>query len=284
MILVSSPYPVACHTDNIGPGSIFVAVPGYTTHGASYVETAIERGAKTIVLQKDNAGLYDQLCTKGFAPNVKYVFVPCARRALAQRAARAAKYPAKRLKLIAVTGSAHKTEAVHGIAAALRAEGHCVAELGAVKNCIDDRCEKGMLLTPPADYLQRFFAQCVHEGVTHVVMEVSANAVSLYRVHGLHFDHVVFTSLAYTPPSFYENAAIYLAAKKFLFAHRAPHGMAHIVAGPWIDKLQDVLPAHTNVITCYDDEVVPALARSVVQACRLEHAVYASASERVVSL
>lgn len=284
MILASSAYPVACHTDHIGSGSTFVAVPGYTTHGASFVDLAIEKGATTIVLQKDNAGLYDQLCTKGLVAGVKYVFVPCARRALAQRAARASKYSAKHLKLIAVTGSVGKTKAAHTVAAALQAEGYRVAVLGAVKNCIDNRCEKGSMITPSADYLHQFFARCVHEGITHVVIEVAADAVSLHRVHGLTFDHIVFTSLSGTVPSFYASAADYLAAKKQLFKQRAEHGQAHVVAGPWVESLQDVLPVHTNVIACADDEVAVAVARSVVQACQAKHAAHVAAPERVVQL
>ena len=47
-------YPVTCHTDHVGPESIFVVIKGYKEDGSKYIKKAIKLGAKKIVLEKDN--------------------------------------------------------------------------------------------------------------------------------------------------------------------------------------------------------------------------------------
>ncbi len=46
-------YPVASHTDYIGQGSTFVAIPGSKDNGNFYIQLALEKGAKKIVVQSD---------------------------------------------------------------------------------------------------------------------------------------------------------------------------------------------------------------------------------------
>lgn len=46
-------FPVASHTDNVGPGSTFVAIRGLNFDGHHYIDVAIEKGATTIVVEND---------------------------------------------------------------------------------------------------------------------------------------------------------------------------------------------------------------------------------------
>ena len=52
-IAMSTIFPVACHTDNVGRGSTFVAIKGEQQDGAAYRPRALERGASIIVVQKN---------------------------------------------------------------------------------------------------------------------------------------------------------------------------------------------------------------------------------------
>src|SRR5690606_21868138 len=54
-------------------------------------------------------------------------------------------------------------------------------------------------------------------GVTHVVMEVSAQALTLHRVHGILFDGIIFTNFSHEHLEFYSTLDEYFSAKKLLF-------------------------------------------------------------------
>lgn len=47
-------YPVACHTDNVGPGSTFVAIEGTKYNGVDFIKLALEKGATKIVVNPDS--------------------------------------------------------------------------------------------------------------------------------------------------------------------------------------------------------------------------------------
>ena len=82
--------------------------------------------------------------------------------------------------------------------------------------------------TPESSELHRYFRMMVDRGITHVVMEVSSQALATHRVEGVRFDTCLFTNLAddhigeVEHPSF----AAYRAAKARLFRDFAPD---HIV-------------------------------------------------------
>jgi len=227
MSLLPSIYAVTCHTDNVGQGSIFVAIPGLRLHGAAFVAEAIRRGAKEIILQRGSACEYDALCQQDLAAGVVYRFVRCARTALARYAALVYGMPARTLKIIGVTGTKGKTTTSHLIAHFLRAAGKRVALIGTVKNCIGDLCEPSSLTTPNSDYIQLFLSLCRKQGVEYVVMEVSAHALTLQRVHGLLFEDVVFTNLSEDHLDFYNDITDYFAAKKRLVVLVKDCGRAH---------------------------------------------------------
>ena len=45
-------FPVACHTDNVRPGSIFVVIAGMKDDGLRHVALAIEKGTVEIVVER----------------------------------------------------------------------------------------------------------------------------------------------------------------------------------------------------------------------------------------
>ena len=46
-------FKVACHTDNVGAGTIFIAINGTKENGNSYIPVALSKGAKKIIEQAD---------------------------------------------------------------------------------------------------------------------------------------------------------------------------------------------------------------------------------------
>ncbi|MFH1831816.1 MAG: UDP-N-acetylmuramoyl-L-alanyl-D-glutamate--2,6-diaminopimelate ligase [bacterium] len=215
-------FPVTCHTDRVGPGSTYVAIAGFKQDGSVYVQDALKRGATTIVVQKSEQ-IFTQLGIESgqdcvIRDGVTYLVVDDARIALAELSRKTLGDPASKLKIIGITGTKGKSTTTWLIEHFLRAQGYKTALIGGIKNRILDEEEDSTLTTPSSDYLHMFFAECVKRGVSHVVMEVSAHALSLYRVHGLEFVAVGFTNLDPEHMDFYKNLDEYFDAKYLLFS------------------------------------------------------------------
>lgn len=220
-------YPVACHTDNVGPGTTFVAIKGFSSNGLDFVPDAIAKGASKLVIQEDEI-ISSSLATIIEHANIPVERVQDTRRALAHLSAQAAGYPAHMLHIIGVTGTKGKTTTTFLIAHLLKQAGYSVALTSTVKNTINDQDFPACLTTPQPDYLHQFLHVCVKAGVTHVVMEVAAQALSLFRVEGISFDAVVFTNFALEHLEFYTSMEDYFAAKCMLLALRKDNAPAYI--------------------------------------------------------
>ena len=96
--------------------------------------------------------------------------------------------------------------------------------LSTVYNKIGDAVVITKLTTQQPDYLHVFFDACVHAGVEYVVMEVAAQAFSLYRVHGLQFDMAIFINFSQEHGEFYPTLNDYFAAKAKIIEHMKPGG------------------------------------------------------------
>lgn len=204
--------PVACHTDNVVQGTIFVAIKGKKEDGAGHILTAVERGARAIYVDQA-CELDESIRTELAVRGIPCIVVDDARLVLAQLSSLAHDYPADKLKIVAVTGTKGKTTTVFLLEHILRTAGHKTALLSTVRNSIGDTIFKTNLTTRQPDYLQAFFAQCVAEGVHIVVMEVAAQAFSLQRVAGLRFDAAIVTNFEAEHAEFYATIDEYFAAK-----------------------------------------------------------------------
>lgn len=214
-------YPVTCHTDHVGPNSTFVVIKGFKEDGLQYIQTAIEKGATKIVLDKST-----QLTQK--SPGVEYIFVEDTRVALAELCAQALGNPAEKLKFIGITGTSGKTTTTYLIDYILRESGYKTALLGSVKNRILDQEEEITLTTQNSDYIQMFLAECVKKGVQVVTMEVSSHGLALNRIHGINFDVAGFTNLSPEHMDFHPTMDHYFETKTKIFDYLKKDGLAVI--------------------------------------------------------
>ena len=230
-------FKVACHTDHVGPGATFVAIPGSVSNGALYINTAIDRGAKQIVVQK-GVELDISVQERCFNEGIAITVVDNARLALAQLSARAYDYPARKLKIIGITGTKGKTTSVYLLHHILQQAGHKVAMLTGVENKIGDQSFPAELTTPHPDYIHMFFEQCVRKNVEYVVMEASAQGFSLHRLEGINFDAIVFTNFSLEHSEFYADIEDYFEAKCEIFEH-CKEGAPRIVNADdtWIKRI-----------------------------------------------
>jgi UDP-N-acetylmuramoyl-L-alanyl-D-glutamate--2,6-diaminopimelate ligase len=222
MNTLPSIFPVTCHTNHVGPGSTFVAIKGYEKDGADFIAQAIEKGAAALVIENE-VKLSDQVVMLIKEKNVVLRSVPDTRLALAILSAQAAGNPASQLKIIGITGTKGKTTTSFLLWHILKTAGYKTALLSTVNNYLDDQKFSAPLTTAQPDYLHQFLKLCVEQGVTHVVMEVAAQALSLHRVYGIEFDGIIFTNFSLEHLEFYASMEEYFAAKCRIFALAKPH-------------------------------------------------------------
>ncbi len=216
-------YKVACHTDNVGPGSTFVVIKGMKLDGADYISLALLKGATTVVVEQGM--IIDDSLKKLIASyNAELIMVPSARLALAQLSAQAYGYPAQSLTLIGITGTKGKSTTAFLAEHLLKTAGYKTALVSTIENRILNQRFEAPLTTPQPDYLHVFFDLCRSNGVQYVVMEVAAQALSLHRTATLLFDTSVFTNFSLEHSEFYATQNDYFAAKCSLFNQTSPQG------------------------------------------------------------
>ena len=183
------------------PGALFVAIPGFKTDGAKFIDAAISKGAVAIVGESNAAS----------------VQVDDARAALALIAANFYDRPADKLSLAGVTGTSGKTTTTKMIESIFDAGSEPVGLIGTIEYRAGDERLMADRTTPDAVVLQQWFAKMVDAGVRHAVMEVSSHALALKRTFGIHFAAAVFTNLSQDHFDFHKDFEDYFAAKRILF-------------------------------------------------------------------
>lgn len=245
MVVFPKIFPVACHTDNVGYGSTFVAIKGQHQDGAAYISVAIDQGAHTIVLDKETI-VPVHVLQYARKQNVSFMRVANTRQALAQLSAQALNFPAKRLKIIGVTGTKGKTTSVFLLEHIVRTIGYKTALLSTVKNKILNQELSTNLTTQQPDYLHVFFDRCVQAGVEYVIMEVAAQAHSLHRIDGIEFEAVLFTNFAQEHGEFYPSLEEYFAAKCSILKQSRSEGKVIInIDNNWCQKIAQTTLAYT---------------------------------------
>ncbi len=215
-------FPVTCHTDFVVQGSTFVAIKGYKEDGAQFIPLAIQKGATKLIIDQSIQlpfALQQEITKK----NITLMRVQNTRHALAILSAQAADYPADHLHIIGITGTKGKTTTGFLLEHILRQGGHTTALLSTIYNKIGDTIFASPLTTAQPDYLHQFLKLCVEHKVRYVIMEVAAQALSMYRVAGIFFDGIIFTNFSQEHGEFYPTLEQYFHAKAAILDHAKPN-------------------------------------------------------------
>lgn len=197
------------HVDSeVEAGDLFLAIPGAQVHGATFVETAIKRGAVAVLT--DEAGL-------AHCAGIPALVVKDVRTAGALLAASLYKYPTRDLVSIGITGTNGKTTVSTLLYQIFEAVGRETGLIGTVETRIGNEVVKSSRTTPEATELQALAAVMRERHMRHLVMEVSSHAISLKRMKGSHFSIAAFTNLSQDHLDFHRDMDSYFAAKAELF-------------------------------------------------------------------
>ena len=175
----------------IRTSDVFVAITGVKTDGHIYIPKSIESGAYAIICE--NSLFFEEYSLK--FPDIPFILVSSARKALAVLSRHFYDNACDKLSIIGITGTKGKTSTSFMIAKILNQSGKKCGIIGTTGAYFEDYFEEMSHSTPESRELHRIFAKLVSLGATHVVMEVSSQALMMDRVYGLSFDVGIFTNI-----------------------------------------------------------------------------------------
>ncbi len=180
------------NSKEVKEGYMFVAIKGFSTDGHKFVESAIENGAKCVMVQEGC-----DLKSLNIPDDITILMVKDTREALAICSSNFYGNPSAQLKLIGVTGTKGKTTTTFMIKEILEKAGKKVGLIGTIATYINGkRIKDSDRTTPESLELQQIFRLMVDQGVEVCVMEVSSQSLKLHRVDGCQFDIVLFTNFS----------------------------------------------------------------------------------------
>lgn len=232
---------IADDSREVLPGALFVARAGTKGDGRAFAAEAVAKGA-VAVLGAPGAELPSGVL---FVPVQPPLSVPIVSVRLADRLAGE---PARRLRIVGVTGTNGKTTIATLLRGFLSEPSAPCGLVGTVE--IDDGRERrpSHLTTPGGIELARLFARMVSNGCRRAAMEVSSHALAQDRVAAIEFACAVFTNLTGDHLDYHGSMEAYAAAKAKLFAGLAPTAHAVVNADdPWWER---VAATRATVLRC----------------------------------
>lgn len=191
--------------------TLFFCMPGANIDGHAFASIAYSAGCRAFVVEHEVE----------LPEDAAQVIVKSSRAALAALSAKFYGEPAKKLTLIGITGTKGKTTTAILIKEILCACGIKCGYIGTNGVSYLERYAETVNSTPESRELHRYFRDMSDSGVTHVVMEVSSQALlpHTHRVDGLKFDTVIFTNLGrdHIGPAEHSSFEDYRDAKRRLF-------------------------------------------------------------------
>lgn len=184
---------------------LFFCIAGARFDAHDFAPQAIENGCAALVVEH-----YLDM-------DVPQVRVSNGRAAMARMAAAFYGHPARKMKLVGITGTKGKTTTSYLLKAVLEQAGYKCGLIGTTGNMIGETRLKSSLTTPDPIDLQRTLRMMADEGVEVVSMEVSAHAVDMHRLDGLTFEAGCYTNLSQDHLDYFHTMENYFETKKRFF-------------------------------------------------------------------
>ena len=225
------------HTSKVVKGSIFCCLPGTRHDGHDFAAEACRKGAAAL------------LCERSLGLENPQLIVRDSRQAMAALAAFIHDFPAKSLKMIAVTGTNGKSTTTYLTRSILAAAGLPAGLLGTIVyhdgmgEVLADRT------TPESDEVQEWLSKMAKNGCKACVMEASSHGLELARLSGCLFDAVGFTNLTPEHLDFHGDMESYFAAKRRLFSE--------FTRGPWTGAANADDPYGRRLVEEFRPYVIP---------------------------
>lgn len=204
--------------------SLYVALKGTLADGHSFIDSAVDKGAKVIVCE---------VLPENLNPESTYIKVKDSSKTLGQLASNFYGNPSEQLTLVGITGTNGKTSVSTLLFDVFTALGFKCALISTVEYRIAGEVIPSTHTTPDVVTLNQILAKAVYEGCEYAFMEVSSHGIHQNRTEGLHFKVGGFTNITHDHLDYHKTFEEYLKTKKRFF---------------------DELPAEAFAITNVDDK------------------------------
>lgn len=188
-------------------GQIFVAIKGMTVDGHDFIKSAIENGATKIICEHD------------IDEDIPYEVVPNTEKYLKETLIKEYGKDINSLTLIGVTGTNGKTTSCYLTYQMLLNLGVNCAYIGTIGYHYKDDFVELNNTTPDVLTIFKLLMRAKDSGCTHVVMEVSSQALSYDRLNGINYDIISFTNLTQDHLDYHKTMENYLNAKLLILDH-----------------------------------------------------------------
>ncbi|MBQ1618123.1 MAG: UDP-N-acetylmuramoyl-L-alanyl-D-glutamate--2,6-diaminopimelate ligase [Bacteroidales bacterium] len=175
----------------VTPGSLFIAVKGFSTDGHAYIQSALDNGAAAVV-DADRRAL--ALCADAFYG-----------------------HPSGKLQLVGITGTNGKTTTVTLLYMLFRSLGYECGLLSTIANYVGSRRSETANTTADPITINSLMAEMVEAGCQYCFMEVSSIGIEQERTAGLEFKAGIFSNLTHDHLDYHKTFAEYLRCKKLFF-------------------------------------------------------------------
>jgi UDP-N-acetylmuramyl-tripeptide synthetase len=199
-----------CDSRKVGAGDGFIAWPGAAVDGRKFVPSALDVGARAVLVEAEGAQAFN------FGGDA----VAAYRGLKAATGPIAAAYfdaPTEQLDVLAVTGTNGKTSTAWWLAQALTNAGVSTAVIGTLGTGRPPNIEFTGLTTPDPVLLQRQFRKFVGEGARACAIEASSIGIVERRLDGTRIRVAVFTNFTQDHLDYHGTMQAYWAAKAELF-------------------------------------------------------------------
>ena len=211
----------------VSGGDLFVAVPGETHDGLSFIGDAVARGAAAVMTERQVEVAVPQL------------IVTDARAGLGRAAELVYEEPTSALHTVGITGTNGKTTTAYLLQSALEGVSAKPALVGTTGWLAPGAERPSLHTTPEGDDISRFARQALDAGATHLVLEVSSHGLAMHRVDAIDFEVAAFTNLSRDHLDFHQNMELYGEAKARLFTELRPKRAVIHIDDPFGAALAD---------------------------------------------
>lgn len=202
---------LASDSKSVSAGSLFFCLSGSNFDGHKFVRQAEIYGAVAVVTEKEINTSLSQIVVKD------------AREAMSIISGNFYGNPARKMKIIGITGTNGKTTTANLIHSVLERGGVKCGVIGTLGAFYNDKRVEPTLTTPDPINLHKLFSDMYDDGIKAVVMEVSAHAVALKKIQGIPFEIGVFTNFTQDHLDYFGDMENYKKAKLNFFDRRCKY-------------------------------------------------------------
>ena len=213
---------VTADSRKVGPGALFVALPGSASDGRAFIPQALAQGAAAVLAPVDTpVEVAPVLVTSG---DVRRAYAIAAR----------SFYGAQPRTCVAVTGTNGKTSVANFCRQIWAGLGLKSASMGTL-GVVGQKGDKTYALTgpgltsPDAAEAARLLAELARKEVTHLALEASSHGIDQRRLDGVAIKAAGFTNLTQDHLDYHGTMEDYRAAKMRLFEALLPRGRTAVL-------------------------------------------------------